>query len=608
MRQRLNRVMQTVSAIFEVRHSDSEIQRKGRILAIMLLGIEAALLVLSVFNLVQGDMQYTFTNVFLISCVLGLYTLNRFGFVHPTSLFTVALTGVVPFLLIDDTLVGTYVAMVLPVLTASSLLAPWSGFVLAALMILGAFVNNIASLSLLLIGLIAIFSYLFANSIDRAYRDNLHRALHDGLTSLPNRSLFLERLQQSIDRLDRDGRLRAVLFMDLDQFKVVNDSLGHNVGDELLTEVAWRLPKYLRRGDIAARLGGDEFAILLDGIADVREAIQVAERISNTVQIPMKLKDQQIVVSTSVGIALCEDASDQPHVLLRNADVAMYEAKRSGRGNFMVFGADMHIQALRRLELENHLRQAIEWEELEIHYQPMVSLTTGKVTGMEALVRWEHPKHGLMSPQEFVPIAEETGLIVPLGRWVLKEASRRASQWIKDDPSNSSMILSVNISMKQFKDPQLVEDLGSLFQEANLKASNLQLEVTESIVADDLEHTNGLLQELKRTGVKLAIDDFGTGYSSLATLGCFPLDTLKIDKRFVSEMEEDAQNQAIVQLIIDLAHLLKMQAIAEGVETAQQLVMLTNMGCDQAQGFYFSEALTNIETAALLADSTRSLR
>ena len=594
--------------MLQVRSDDPDLQRKGRVLAIILLCLEVAMIVLATVNHVQGDTQYDFTNSVLISLVFGTYMLNRFGFVRTASLITVVMTATVPFLLVNESLVGMYVTMILPVLVASYLLVPWSGFVLAALMTVGAVISSTASLSLLILALITVLIYLFASSLDRAYRENRHRALHDELTGLPNRTLFVDRLQQAMIRSGRDGKLPMVLFMDLDQFKVVNDSLGHRVGDDLLIAIARRLETcLLRPTDTVARLGGDEFTILLDGVPNVGDAVRVAERIIEAVKVPIELEGRQIIISTSVGVAVCDDADARPSTLLRNADVAMYEAKKEGKACCKVFSSDMHIQALRRLELENELRQAIERRELRIYYQPKVSLSTGGLTSMEALVRWEHPERGLLLPDEFIPLAEETGLIVPLGRWVLREVCRQARTWAKEYPLAIPLVTSVNLSVKQFQEPYLVQQLSELLREMELEPRCLELEITESVFVDDIEYAAGLLQELRRLGIRLALDDFGTGYSSLVVMRQFPLDRIKIDKGFVRELEGSEQGAAIVRLVIDLAHALGIQATAEGVETAEQLARLRDMGCDEVQGFYFWNPLTREETAALLADPPHRL-
>lgn len=591
--------------MIKVESHDSDLRRKGRVLAIILLGLLAAGFMLAIYNIVLGETQYNVENGLFISLLLGLYILNRFGFVRTASLFIVVLMAMSAFLMVDENLTTMYLAMPLPILVASYLLASWSGFVVATLMIIYALVLGIASPSLLILVIITIVSYLFADSLDCAYRESRHKALHDSLTGLPNRTLFLDRLQQAIDRSDRDRNLRAVLFMDLDHFKIVNDSLSHELGDKLLITVARRLQACLRPGDTAARLGGDEFVALLDGISDVGDAVHVAQRIAKALEAPIELEERQVSVSTSVGISLNEDVDEKSEILLRNADVAMYEAKKEGKARYKVFDPDMHAQMLRRLDMENDLRQAIEREELRIYYQPKVILSTGRIIGMEALVRWEHPERGLVHPGEFIPLAEETGLILPLGRWVLRETCRQAREWQKHYPTVSPQVTSVNLSVKQFQGPNLVQELVEILRETGLNPGCLQLEITESVVTDNVEHAVGLLQELRELGVQLALDDFGTGYSSLISLRRFPLDDLKIDQAFVDGLGRNTEDTAIVQLVIDLAHAVGMRALAEGVKTIEQVRQLQNMGCDQAQGYYFWEPLAGKSAAALLADSPR---
>ena len=589
--------------MLEVRSHDPDLQRKGRVLAIMLLGMEAAAFVLTILNIINGETHYNLANAIFISLILGLYILNRSGFVRAASLLTVLLTTAGPFT-IGESLTAMYMTMTIPILIASSLLVSWGGFVVAALLIISAVVFGVASLPLIILFIVAVFAYLFADSIERAYRRIHHQAFHDDLTDLPNRTLFLDRLEQAIERANQNQESAAVLFMDMDNFKVINDSLGHELGDKLLIQVGQRVRNSLRPGDTAARFGGDEFIVLLEGLTDVGEAVRVAERIVKAIEEPIELGGRRVVVSASVGIALTEDAADgRPNTLLRNADVAMYEAKRNARTLCKVFNSEMYTQVLRRLELENDLRRAVEHEELRICYQPKVLLSTGRIIGMEALVRWEHPERGMVLPEEFIPLAEETGLIVPLGQQMLREACRQAHEWHERYPFAQPLVMSVNLSVRQFREPRLIQELAEVLRETGLDPHCLQLEITESVVTDDVEHAVDLLQRLKVLGVQLALDDFGTGYSSLVSLRRFPLDELKIDKAFIGRLGKNDQDAAIVQLVIDLAHTVGMQAVAEGVETAEQLAQLRSMGCDQAQGHYFWEALTGEAGAALLADS-----
>jgi diguanylate cyclase (GGDEF)-like protein len=589
--------------MLDVRIQDSDVRRKSNVLAVVLLGLLVAGVTLASFNIVRGETQYNLVNFLFILVILMLLALNWFGAIRAASLLTVVLTAAGALLMSDESLATTYIAMPLPVLIASYLLTSWSAFVVAFLMIVGASVLEVASPSLLILIVVAIFSYLFANSLDRAYREIRHRALHDELTGLPNRTLFNDSLQQVLDRLD--GNLCALLFMDLNEFKVVNDSLGHEAGDELLVVVARRLLACLRSGDTAARFGGDEFTVLLHRVTEVRDAVHVAERITTALESSLKLRGREVFISTSVGIALSEDGDGTADTLLRNADVAMYEAKKKDNANYEVFDAEMHTEALERLELENDLRHAIYEGGLRVYYQPKVRLSTGRIIGMEALVRWEHPERGWISPEKFIASAEETGLIVPLGRWVLREACRQAHEWRERHPSVTPLVTSVNLSIKQFTQPDLLQELSELLQETKLDPQRLQLEITESTVMEDVRYAIDLLQKLRRLGVELAIDDFGTGYSSLTSLQRFPVNELKIDKVFIDGLGNNAQDLAIAKLVIDLAHAVGARATAEGVETADQLARLQGIGCDQAQGYYFAKPLLHDAATELLANVSR---
>jgi diguanylate cyclase (GGDEF)-like protein len=586
---------------------DPELRRRGQILAIVILAMAASTAALSGVNLLHEQYQYNVSNAVFLTCILGLFVVNRLGYVVAACILTVTLivVGSSVFLSGED-LAQTFIVMCIPVFIASFLLVPWSGIVVAAVVVFNALVFDDApvnTISLLTFAALTAIVYLLARSLDRVNRQNRHRALYDSLTGLPNRALFLDQLKQAVDRFKSDRVPRALLFIDLDEFKVINDSLGHKMGDELLVVAARRLQTCLRPEDTAARLGGDEFTVLLDSVADAGDAIQAAQRIVKTLSAPIKLGERQIFLRTSVGIALCQDANSGPDVLLRNADAAMYEAKREGKARCKVFNTDMYVQALRRLELENGLRQAIEREEFRIYYQPKVLLDTGTIIGMEALVRWDHPGLGLIGPEEFIPLAEETGLIVPLGRWLLRESCSEARRWQELYPAAPSLSTSVNLSMRQFQDSDLVGEIAGILHQTGLDPRCLELEITESIVMDDVEYAIGIVERLRKLGISFAIDDFGTGHSSLASLRRFPLDTLKIDKEFIDGVGKDDQDTAIVQLVIDLGHAVGIQAVAEGVETAEQLTQLRNMGCDQAQGYYFWEPLAAGDAAALHAGS-----
>ena len=431
-----------------------------------------------------------------------------------------------------------------------------------------------------------------------------HQALHDGLTNLPNRTLLLDRLGHALARARRRGEKVAVLFLDLDNFKYVNDSLGHRAGDKLIVGVATRLQSCLRPGDTAARLGGDEFVVLLEDVRDARDAGLVARRIAEALRTPFVVDGHELFVSTSVGVAM-DGTDDGPGDLLKNADLAMYRAKEEGKDGHAVFEPGMSVRAQERLGVEGALRRALEGggEDFAVHYQPKVSLATGGIVGFEALVRWEHPQRGLVAPAEFIPVAEETGLISPLGKWVLREACRQAHEWHElypaDDPP---LTMSVNLSARQFRQADLVGTVAEILGEAGLDPESLILEITESTVMEDAQANAETLRELKALGVRIAIDDFGTGYSSLAYLKRFPVDFLKIDRSFVDGLGEDADDEGIVSSVVNLARTLNLRAVAEGVETEEQRSRLRSMNCELAQGFYFSEPSTAQDASALLKD------
>jgi diguanylate cyclase (GGDEF)-like protein/PAS domain S-box-containing protein len=416
-----------------------------------------------------------------------------------------------------------------------------------------------------------------------------HQAVHDPLTGLPNRTLFADRLRHALARAKRHLRPVVVLFMDLDNFKVINDSLGHEAGDGLLAAAGKRIRNLLRPGDTVARFGGDEFVFLLED-TDLDGASRVAERISEELRAPFYLSGRRFVVTASIGIAA--GGGDGKHVadLLRDADLAMYRAKNSGKARHAVFEEAMNAQALERLELEQDLRRAVERDEFVVHYQPEVSLQSGEVVGLEALVRWEHPERGLLLPEEFLPLAEETGLIVPIGEAVLEEACRQAKQWHEQRPSDPPAVC-VNLSEGQFRESGLADTVARILDKTGLEPSGLFLEITESTVMEDAPATAAALKELQDSGVRAIIDDFGTGYSSLSYLERFPVDYFKIDRSFVAGLDRDPGTEMLVSAVIRLANSLDLKTIAEGVETEQQLERLRGMGCDLAQGYLFSEPL-----------------
>jgi diguanylate cyclase (GGDEF)-like protein/PAS domain S-box-containing protein len=435
----------------------------------------------------------------------------------------------------------------------------------------------------------------------RAEARLLHDALHDELTGLPNRVLFMERLRFAMDRLKREpDRLTAVLFLDLDRFKLVNDSLGHLVGDGLLVQIAGLLSAALRPTDTIARIGGDEFAILVDGGKDVSDAVRVAERIHERLAAPINLGGHEVFVTASIGIAVCTPENHQPEDLLRDADTAMYRAKSSGRSCHVLFNRVMHRHVLDRLQLETDLRRAIERHQLRVCYQPFVSLATGAVVGFEALVRWLHPRRGLLPPDEFLAAAEETGLIVPIGYFVLRESCRQIRELQRKHPEAGPLKLSVNLSNKQFFQADLLDHIQEALSSSGLPPPCLGLEITEGVLLRQAETAGTRFALLRSLGVQLYLDDFGKGYSSLNYLHRLPLDILKIDRSFISRLGDEPGTHAIVQAIVTLAHQLGMQVIAEGLETPEHLEKVRALGCEYGQGYLFASALPADEAERLL--------
>lgn len=435
----------------------------------------------------------------------------------------------------------------------------------------------------------------------------------DPLTGLPNRLLFLDRLDRLMKHSKRHSeRLFAVLFLDLDAFKMINDSLGHLIGDQLLLGVSKRLEKCLRSSDTVARLGqetftlarmgGDEFTVLLDDLKDPADANRAAERIMEGLSAPFDLEGKEVFTSASIGIALCNSTYKDPEEIMRDADTAMYRAKSLGKARFEVFNADMRASVMARLELETDLRRALDRGEFCNYYQPIVSLSSGELTGFESLLRWQHPTRGLLGPKEFISVAEDTGLIRELGWWSLREACCRIAEWRKMDPGRD-LIVSVNLSIKQFVQPNLVENIGNLLNELALAPDALKLEITESTVMDDPATAVEMLRQMKALGIRLAIDDFGTGYSSLSYLHRFPLDTLKIDRSFISGVNGGINGMEIAKTIMPLAKNLSLDVVAEGVETAEQAQELKRLDCKYAQGYFFSKPLTREDAEALLTQN-----
>ena len=436
---------------------------------------------------------------------------------------------------------------------------------------------------------------------ERFERQLRHDALHDRLTGLPNRAFFAERVRLAVERARRQREeCFAVLVLDLDNFKAVNESLGHLAGDELLLEVARRFARGLRTVDMLARLGGDEFALLLENIREPSDGARVAERLQASLAEPMRVGDDEVFASVSVGIAARGEADEPAQHYLRSADLAMYRAKERGRGQFQLFDPAMHEEAMRRLRMETDLRRALERDQLMLHYQPVVSLATGRIVAVEALLRWEHPERGMVPPAEFIPVAEEAGLICDIGRWVLRRACRQLQAWRQDHGEDAPDSVWVNLSVKQFAQPSFARDVAQVLQELAFDPQRLTLEITEGIVIENLELALRTLADLRALGVRIFMDDFGTGYSSLGYLDRLSLDGIKIDRTFIGQMGAGERPLQLVRTIVALIRNLGFEPIAEGVETDEQLRALREMGCAYAQGFLFSRAIAPDRLSKLL--------
>jgi diguanylate cyclase (GGDEF)-like protein len=416
-----------------------------------------------------------------------------------------------------------------------------------------------------------------------------HLAYHDALTGLPNRPLFIDRLIIALAHASRGNQKLAVFFLDLDRFKDINDSLGHSIGDALLKSVADRVRRCVREGDTIARFGGDEFTLMIPKIDHFEDAAKIAQKIIETLKIPFQIADRELFVTTSIGVSIFPGDGLDPETLVRNADTAMYRAKEQGRDNYQLYAPAMNARALERLALENTLRKALSNDELVLHYQPQVDARTNAVIGVEALVRWQHPELGLLSPAHFISVAEVSGLIVPIGEWILKTACRQLKVWQKK--IGPDFIVAVNLSARQFQQPDLVEQIRAAIAEAGISPSSLEVEITESNAMQNADNTIHILRELKAAGIRISMDDFGTGYSSLNYLKRFPIDTLKLDRMFVSDITTDKTDAAIVGAVIQMAHILDLKVVAEGVEKEDQLEFLRRQGCDVIQGYLFSRPL-----------------
>jgi diguanylate cyclase (GGDEF)-like protein len=434
----------------------------------------------------------------------------------------------------------------------------------------------------------------------------LEVALHDSLTGLPNRVLFVKRLEKALSRAKQEVDYKfAVLFLDCDRFKVVNDSLGHSIGDELLQGIAHRLQFSLSPFDTLARLGGDEFAILLENLPNFQTASDIAEKMLQSLSLPFQISQYEVFMNASIGISWGNKNYEKPEYLLRDADNAMYKAKSLGKSRYHVFDPTMYEQAIQLLELENDLRRALERKEFEVYYQPIISLSTGKISGFEALLRWHHPQRGMIFPTNFIPLAEETGLISAIDIWVLKSVCQQLKNWEKSQAIPNNISISVNLSAGIFSQSFLVNEIDQIFEETQVNPLRINIEITESIIMENSDAVHSIVQELKNRSLKLVMDDFGTGYSSLGYLHKFPLYALKIDQSFVSRMLKYEQNLGLVPVMIEIAHSMGVKAIAEGVETKEQLAKLQSLNCDFVQGILFSGAVSSGNVIDLMTSSSQ---
>lgn len=434
----------------------------------------------------------------------------------------------------------------------------------------------------------------------RAEEKLAYDAIHDNLTGLPNRKNLMLRLERSLERRKFVPSYNfAVLFIDLDRFKTVNDTLGHHAGDELLQSITEKLCSVVRPNDMVARLGGDEFIVLVDNVKGIEQVVSIAERVLAELQKPVKIGRQDIYMSASIGIVLNSTEHTTPDEIVRDADLAMYRAKVKGKARYEIFDIKMHAGALTQLQLEIDLRRAIKNKEFLLYYQPIFSIGTQNISGFEVLIRWNHPERGIVSPLDFIPIAEETGLILPIGNWVMYESCRQMREWQENYPAAEDLIVSINISARQLEQTDLIPQIAQMLEETKFNPRCLKLEITESVLMDNAEQSVKTIGELRKMGIRVSIDDFGTGYSSLSYLHRFPIDTLKIDRSFVNRIG-DGESSEIVQTIINLASNLGMEVVAEGVETEEQLTFLRDINCNYGQGYYYSRPIDKLSATELV--------
>jgi diguanylate cyclase (GGDEF)-like protein len=439
------------------------------------------------------------------------------------------------------------------------------------------------------------------NEFPRRLDQLIREAFRDGLTGLPNRALFMDRLAHALTRAERGGSNLAVLFLDLDRFKILNETLGHEVGDRLLLEVGHRIASCLRPEDTVARLGGDEFGLLLEDTDDLAGATAVAERVSAEIQRPFVVEGRDVLISASIGIALTRGGSMQPDEVLHNADLAMYQAKAEGRARYELYQPGLSISTRERLDLQSDLRTAGARQELTLRYQPVVTLASIRAVEVEALIRWDHRRRGALLPADFIALSEESGLMVPMGQWVLREACRQARAWTPEGPGGVRLVVGVNLSASQFERDALPDEVALILRETGLAAERLQLEISEAVLMRDDPKMLDRLEALKKIGVRLAIDDFGTGYASLSYLKRLPVDCLKIDRSLVKGVGFDNEDTAIIRAVVTLAKSLGITVTAEGVETTEQLSQLRSVGCDQGQGYYFARPVSADRLPELLS-------